>query len=937
MATQYTVKKGDTLSGIASRYNTTVPNLAAWNNIKNVNLIYVGQKLTVSKPSSGSSTSKSTKSKNSNKVTLKDMGVQKDTDRSVFITWDWSKDHTDGYEVKWYYYTGDGVTWEGNTETVKTKYSLYSAPSNANRVKVKVKPVSKTYKKNKKDVKYWTAEWSDLKEYKFTSNPPSVPDEPSVNITDLKLTAELSNLDVNGDTIEFQVVKNDSNTAFKTVQAKIVSRHASVNVNIDAGGKYKVRARTLKGKEKSDWSNYSENTGSVPATPSKMYEPKVLSKTEIQLHWEPVTNPDVHDISFGYEIEYTTEVRYWDSSGATTTITVGNNLGYCEITGLEQGQHYYFRVRTTNSKGHSGWLYYGTKDEPKAVILGTVPGAPTTWASTTTAIVGEQLTLYWVHNSTDGSSQTWAELELTIANQTEVHTIQNSTDEDEKDKTSFYELITVDGSGNVTVNSNLLRAHYQEGVNISWRVRTRGIMENYGDWSVSRTIDIYAPPTLELSIRDKNDEQVSEINSFPFFIKGVPGPQTQTPTGYHVSIIANESYETTDNVGRSILVSEGQEIYSNYFDTKVGLLVQMLPNNIDLENGIEYICEVTVSMDSGLTATERIYFTVTWEDIFYNPDASIEINPDTYGANIHPYCRYTPIVHKIVELINGTYQKTDNITEAGWDNEHKNNGDIVEGYYVGIDQGDDNIDPDTGEMIKDLDIVYSAQYNGQTIYYCEDDGDTELVENVTLSVYRREYDGTFTEIDTEIENNESRYIQDPHPALDYARYRIVAVTNDTGAISYTDVSVDMEAEVGYAGVIIQWDEEWSSYDVDKNQEDPLAAPPWAGSLLRLPYNIDVSNKNNVDVELVEYAGRSHPVSYYGTHIGETASWNLTIDAEDKDTLYGLRRLAHWLGDVYVREPSGSGYWANIKVSFSQTHLEVVIPVSLEITRVEGGI
>ena len=571
------------------------------------------------------------------------------------------------------------------------------------------------------------------------------------------------------------------------------------------------------------------------------------------------------------------------------------------------------------------------------MILGTVPGAPTTWASTTTAIVGEQLTLYWVHNSTDGSSQTWAELELTIANQTEVHTIQNSTDEDEKDKTSFYELITVDGSGNVTVNSNLLRAHYQERVNISWRVRTRGIMENYGDWSVSRTIDIYAPPTLELSIRDKNDEQVSEINSFPFFIKGVPGPQTQTPTGYHVSIIANESYETTDNVGRSILVSEGQEIYSNYFDTKVGLLVQMLPNNIDLENGIEYICEVTVSMDSGLTATERIYFTVTWEDIFYNPDASIEINPDTYGANIHPYCRYTPIVHKIVELINGTYQKTDNITEAGWDNEHKNNGDIVEGYYVGIDQGDDNIDPDTGEIIKDLDMVYSAQYTGQTIYYCEDDGDTELVENVTLSVYRREYDGTFTEIDTEIENNESRYIQDPHPALDYARYRIVAVTNDTGAISYTDVSVDMEAEVGYAGVIIQWDEEWSSYDVDKNQEDPLAAPPWAGSLLRLPYNIDVSNKNNVDVELVEYAGRSHPVSYYGTHIGETASWNLTIDAEDKDTLYGLRRLAHWLGDVYVREPSGSGYWANIKVSFSQTHLEVVIPVSLEITRVEGGI
>ena len=44
-----------------------------------------------------------------------------------------------------------------------------------------------------------------------------------------------------------------------------------------------------------------------------------------------------------------------------------------------------------------------------------------------------------------------------------------------------------------------------------------------------------------------------------------------------------------------------------------------------------------------------------------------------------------------------------------------------------------------------------------------------------------------------------------------------------------------------------------------------------------------------------------------------------------------------MGDVYVREPSGSGYWANISVSFSQTHRELVIPVSLSITRVDGGV
>lgn len=43
----YTVKKGDTLSGIAARYGTTYQKLAKTNNIKNPNLIYPGQKIRI--------------------------------------------------------------------------------------------------------------------------------------------------------------------------------------------------------------------------------------------------------------------------------------------------------------------------------------------------------------------------------------------------------------------------------------------------------------------------------------------------------------------------------------------------------------------------------------------------------------------------------------------------------------------------------------------------------------------------------------------------------------------------------------------------------------------------------------------------------------------------------------------------------------------------
>jgi lysozyme len=50
--TYYTVRKGDTLSEIAEMYETTVEQLAKWNNIADVNVIKVGQKLIVKKSES---------------------------------------------------------------------------------------------------------------------------------------------------------------------------------------------------------------------------------------------------------------------------------------------------------------------------------------------------------------------------------------------------------------------------------------------------------------------------------------------------------------------------------------------------------------------------------------------------------------------------------------------------------------------------------------------------------------------------------------------------------------------------------------------------------------------------------------------------------------------------------------------------------------------
>jgi len=54
--TTYTVKSGDTLSGIAEKYNTTVEKLAEKNKIKDIHLIYVDQVLVIDGESPATST-----------------------------------------------------------------------------------------------------------------------------------------------------------------------------------------------------------------------------------------------------------------------------------------------------------------------------------------------------------------------------------------------------------------------------------------------------------------------------------------------------------------------------------------------------------------------------------------------------------------------------------------------------------------------------------------------------------------------------------------------------------------------------------------------------------------------------------------------------------------------------------------------------------------
>ena len=855
-----TIVDGDTLTMIASKYNTTVQKLASMNNIKDPNKIYVGEKVYLEETSAEAAKPVVSRQQ----ATILQFGRLTTSSNTLFATWDWPKEDTGSYHVRWEYMLKDHLkVWlSGSSKSITVnendpsaaRQDTYSIPDNTYVVRFSVKPFPKTDSTSKTTNSTWgQVVWSTARHY-YVANEPLVPPVPSIEINDegLLLT-KLENLNVNATSIYFQVVKRegggfvpvnanghtgttirftDADGNGTITDAERVNGYARYSLHVDDGGEYKVRAYSAIGELHSGWSDYSASVFTKPSAPEGITTIRANSKTSVYLEWTPVESAK------SYDIQYATKKEYFDGSDQESS-PVSTEFTHFTITGLATGSEYFFRVRATNDgEGNSG----GGKSawtEPVSVILGSTPSAPTTWSSSTTVVTGETLTLYWIHNSKDGSKEKSAELEITIG---------SITDTIEKDNPKFDDEDAESTAGFHEIDTSL----YSEGTQVKWRVRTKGVTDVYGDWSTQRTVDIYAKPRFSMfSLTDAAGDDVDILTSFPIHVYAMGGPSSQTPIGYHLAVISDSAYETVDSIGNPKHVSANEEVYSKYFDTTEALTEELSPKNITLENNITYTVTCTVTMNSGLTATVSSKFTVGWSSEECWPNAEIVVDEKSYTAVITPFC---------------------------------------------------------------------------------EDTSGKLIDGVTLAVYRRNYDGTFTKILDGISNNGITSIMDPHPALDFARYRVIATLESTGAITYYDMP---GYKIGCDAAVFQWNEPSSSYD-DPDIIAPVE-PTWSGSLLRLPYNIDISEDSSHDVALVKYIGRSQPVSYYGTHLGESGSWSMEIDRNDKETLYALRRLQRWMGDVYVREPSGVGYWANISVSFSQKHCDVTIPVSISMTRVEGGI
>lgn len=756
-------------------------------------------------------------------------------------------------------------------------------------------------------------------------------------------------------------------------------------------GSYQIRAAVSNYANGYMWSDYSSWSSSVDTRPQAptLKSVKAIGADQVQIEWTAVPNITQ------YKIEYVNDnTRNFDSSMLQSE-TVDKMTSYI-LSGLEPGHIIWFRVRSVNSSDESS---PSNVIDVTLAVKPSAPTtwSSTTKASITSDVLTtDPVYLYWVHNSTDGSVQQYAKIQFKILDITYYLTKQNTeTDEygesvNRMSTLSLWDLTVYKDEANNIPAGTIYDIFKSSGAeSIKWKVSTKGTHESYSDWSIERTIEAYEKPNLELRVTDSEGNPLvgNILKSFPLHITGIVTPSSQKPISFYISITAGSSYSTNDQYGNSMNVTEGTEIFSKYLDTDT-LDYNLMPSDVDFVSNVSYDLVVRVYTDAGLNAEASYEFSPEWEEISDFPDAIIDVNETYRYADITPYCNYfigydevnedytphayfgtgisgendTPTVYSSSGIENAnpgemyfnssTYETYvcvvgGDSSTATWLYRTKFSYPDAKKWYTGTvinGENDDDIYPTSGIASAVVNDFYFNTSTGD-IFKCTVEGDPlvanwvyvwncfwQVTPDISLSVYRREANGTYVAIKEGIDNtyqssDDAITVRDPHPPFGECTYRIVSTNIQNGALGFND----MVAELDESSVVIQWDEVWR--DTVENPNDEL----FEGSILELPANIKISDQNSNDVDLVSYIGRERPVAYYGTQRGEGLTINCDFDKEDTDTLAMVRSLMAYRGDVYVREPSGLGYWANVTVSYSKEYSNLVIPVSLNIKPVEGGI
>ena len=601
-----------------------------------------------------------------------------------------------------------------------------------------------------------------------------------------------------------------------------------------------------------------------------------------------------------YEVSYTNDAEAFadNAIGYIQSINFdgsGGEMHSVAATGLDRGRTWYFRVRKKTAAGQGAWsstatCYLEPVPEPAEELA-----PPTTVDTLGGYAADEDVALAWTHNSAQASTQSGYQIEVSVTEVGGAPTVHVVEAQEET-------------SDNVYVLDLAEWGVSADGTKVEWRVRTSGAQFHvYSPWSRIQTFRVFARPAAYVQVD-------AEPTSYPFAIAvraessgGGEMSDSNAPISYTVEIAAAESYERVGTDGLDKYVAEGQVLFARSVDSRDegfspdGWAVSVGAGDVLLVGGIRYKARGTVATAQGMRSSAEAEFTPMFEADVDQPWATVSFDDVTYTARIEPYCG-----------------------EVGGDVEDEDEEDIP---------GEETMTRAESEAVQDWPdegVFYDFTDDSADEPFAEEIGSRfvgELREGTTLSVYRVARDGSLVEIATGLPNDAETCCVDPHPDFGKCTYRIVATDTATGIQAADDVTVDVPVE----RIVVQWDERWV-----EGGNSPFASLH-AGHMLELDHNAESSETFAPDAALRAYAGREHPVSYYGTQKGQAASVSgAFIVGFEEESLAAFRSLAAWGGDCYVRTPDGLGCWANVRAGLSHPKGSKAATATLEVTRVEGG-
>lgn len=915
--------------------------------------------------------------------------------------WDCDWDHIDKFSLSWQVYNGDRWDQIGSiditdpssiygvdgryTYTIDTAISdIIESKPNSTTFRFYCKPVAKVWYNDEggNPVYYWTIGDGEPPQaqynLKLVDLPPITPPD-AYTVCEFKtpgnktlLTVGYEGLinsndginSVRASQIEFVIYEYPSTTAYETKTVLIESGVAETTFQLQPGKSYQIKARSKEGDQYSNYNTISQRIYTVPPIPTGLSARVTNSSTSLNLSYSVIWNETTTATS--YEIEIATNREYFDVSGMTENETV-ELPNYTRI-GVNGGE-YYFRVRAINDTGESEW----STIEP--LIIGKAPLAPSTWTTDTIYSIGDTINFYWKHLPKDGTREYVGQIEITYADTPHVYTVsrQNQNEED-WGKNNVYNFST----------SGIVRSE-----RLVYRVRTAGVTMEYGEWSEPKEIQVYATPQARVMINLIEDDE-HNLSEYPINIRAQAYDYHDESTGHYeisqesteitMTLTSNGAYNTQDKLGNIVKVKAGEVVYKKSelpYGAVTSVFTHMLTyDEITLNRGSNYTLTIDFLFESGMTAT-----TSTTLFYYYSPEIvtltpTVEMLEDPYIAKLSgiivPFggssvLDYTYNAMEDLEWVlggisnTGTYVPTDNaiasidkfVVADGTRVEINSNYEfkivtfsmLNNAYVDPVLVHDYSSEPYTFQKStyavislrpKQTDPEHPIQaelsHKTKIGFYDLTDNHYEDYAKYDIYYYRRERDDSYILIDKHpysydyVHTNTLTVITDPHPTLNGSKYRILVVNTETGQWSATNV----ESNVYCPFPIIQWDEEWKSWNSNLSSA-------WTGSYIKMLYNLTQDESTVINAAEIQYAGRRYKSHYYGDSYETTLDWKADIPKSDDETLFNLRRLSTYDGDVYIREPSGTGYWAHVEVSFTREAENQVIPVTIKIKRTDGGI